>query len=166
MKPPLAVLAVLALLTASSASAGGNTMTTVLTGTCTSIQTLDHNGALGSLTDICKTAGSCKCAGATKLVYSSRTRSAGNGSDGRESGTLVAASSVGTVTLTFSGKRTALGVGAGTWTLAKVKGYAGVRLARRGRYTVTTKTISQVMGSFKSIVRMNASFACWACAGS
>ena len=70
------------------------------------------------------------------------------------------------MTLSFTGKRTALGVGTGTWKLGKVKGYTGVKLVKSGKYAVTTKTISQVVGSFNSVVRMNASFGCWACAGS
>jgi hypothetical protein len=167
MKRPLAILALLAaLVLASTASAGGKTVTTVLGGTCTEVQKLDSNGALKSLTLVCKTDGTCKCEGATKLTYSSSTLSPGNGADGRETGTLTAASSVGTVTLNFTGKRTALGVGTGTWKLGKVKGYTGVKLVKSGKYAVTTKTISQVVGSFNSVVRMNASFGCWACAGS
>jgi hypothetical protein len=167
MKPALVLLAALAALsTAAAASAGGNTMTTVLNGMCTDIQTLDSNGALKSLTVVCKTTGACTCERATKLVYSSKTLSPGNGADGRETGTLVAASAVGTVTLTLTGKQTALGVGTGTWTLGKVKGYTGIHLAGRGKYAVTTRTLSQVVGTFKSVVRMNASFGCWACAGS
>ena len=70
------------------------------------------------------------------------------------------------MTLKFSGQRTALGVGTGNWTLGKVKGYTGIKLVRRGKYTVTTKTISPVVGSFSSVVRMKAAFGCWACAGS
>jgi hypothetical protein len=167
MKRPLVILALLAaLVPAATASAGDKTMSTALSGTCTEVQTLDHNGALKSLTVNCRTEGTCKCEGATRLTYSSKTVSAGNGADGRESGTLVAASPVGTVTLIFTGKRTALGLGTGTWTLGKVKGYSGIKLVTRGKYSVTTKTLSQVVGSFNSIVRMNASFGCWACSGS
>ena len=80
MKRPLAILALLAaLVLASTASAGGKTVTTVLGGTCTEVQKLDSNGALKSLTLVCKTDGTCKCEGATKLAYSSSTLSPGTG---------------------------------------------------------------------------------------
>ena len=92
--------------------------------------------------------------------------SPGNGADGRETGTFVASGSIGTVTLNFKGTRTALGVGTGTWTLGKVKGYAGIKLVKGGSYSVTTKTISQIVGTLDSVVRITATFGCWACAGS
>jgi hypothetical protein len=167
MKRAFMILGLLAVLvTATAASAGGKTVTTVLGGTCTEIQTLDHNGALKALTVVCKTGGTCKCEGATKLAYTSKTFSPGTGADGRETGTLVASSSIGTVTLNFTGKRTALGLGAGTWTLGKVVGYKGISLVKRGKYSVATKTLTEVVGSLTTVVRMNASFGCWACAGS
>jgi hypothetical protein len=167
MKAALLVAGLAAMLVmTAAASAGGKTVTSTLAGTCTDHQTLDSNGALKSLTTTCTTSGSCKCAGATKLTYTSKILEPGNGAAGKESGTLVAASPNGTVTLNFAGKRTSLGVGTGAWTLGKVTGFKGVSLAKRGAYAVTTKTVSQVVGSFKSIVRMNASFGCWACTGS
>jgi hypothetical protein len=167
MKAALLVagLAVTLVMTAVAA-AGGKTVTSTLSGTCTDHQTLDPNGALKSLTTTCRTSGNCKCTTTTKLTYTSKILAPGNGASGKESGTLVATSPSGTVTLSFAGKRTSLGVGTGTWTLAKVTGFKGVPLTKRGTYAVTTKTVSQVVGSFNSIVKMNASFGCWACTGS
>jgi hypothetical protein len=167
---PVVGLAVV-LVMAATALAGGSTVTTTLAGVCTDHQTLDSNGALKSLTTTCKTSGKCSCTGSsntgpTKLIYTSKILAPGNGASGKETGTLVATSPSGTVTLNFAGKRTSLGVGTGTWTLGKVTGFKGITLARRGAYSVTTRTVSQVVGTFNSHVQMNAAFGCWACSGS
>ncbi len=167
MKRALIVLGLLAALVGTaSAAAGGKTVTSVLNGRCTEHDTLDANGALKSLSLTCQATGACKCGGATKLTYASTTLEPGNGASGKESGTLVAAGPNGTVTLKFSGPRSALGAGAGTWTLGKVIGYKGMKLVSHGRYTATTKTLSAVVGSHESVVRINASFGCWQCTGS
>ena len=36
-------------------------------------------------------------------------------------------------------------------------------LAQRGTYDVTTKTISSVVGTLETIVKVNATLGCWAC---
>ncbi len=115
-----------ALALAAAASAGGQTVRTVMRGTCTQANRLDANGALLSLTLTCTASAACACEGSTKLAYSSEAHLRGNGAPGRESGSLVASGPTGSVTLLFSGTRTALGQGSGTWTLGE-----GDRLPRR-----------------------------------
>jgi hypothetical protein len=155
-----AVLA-LALLAAGAAAAGGQSVQTTLAGKCSATDQLDANGALLSTTIVCNATGSCKCAGATKLVYSATAREPGNGANGHETGTLVASGPTGTVTLTFKGTRTALGQATGSWTLGTVKGFKGVRMARRGTYALTTKTISQIVGTQDTMVRISATLSPW-----
>jgi hypothetical protein len=157
-----AVLA-LALVAAGTAAAGGKTVQSTLMGKCSATNKLDHNGALLSTTIVCNAAANCECAGATKLVYKTTAAEPGNGASGRESGTFVASGPQGTVTLNFSGTRTALGEGKGAWTLGPVKGLAGVQLTRRGTYAVATKTLSQVVGTQDTIVRITATLGCWVC---
>ncbi len=157
-----AVLA-LALVASATAAAGGKTVQSTLTGKCSATNKLDHNGALLSTTIVCNATANCKCAGATKLVYKTTAAEPGNGASGRESGTFVASGPQGTVTLNFKGTRTALGDGQGSWTLGPVKGLTGVQLAKRGTYAVTTKTVSQIVGTQDTIVRISATLGCWVC---
>jgi len=157
-----AVLA-FALVAAGTAAAGGKTVSSTLMGKCSATNKLDHNGALLSTTIVCNATASCKCAGATKLVYTTTAAEPGNGANGRETGSFVASGPRGTVTLNFKGMRTALGDGKGTWTLGPVKGLAGVQLTKRGTYSVSTKTISQIVGTQDTIVRISATLGCWVC---
>jgi hypothetical protein len=167
MKQALLALALLAAVVGgTTAAAGAGTVSTVLTGKCTGTNTLDNNGALKSLTLSCSATGACKCGGTARLVYDTKTVSPGNGAGGRETGTLVATSPEGTVTLRVQGKRSALGAGAGTWTLGKVTGYKGVSLAPHGTYTASVKTVSAVTGTMVTNVRITAAFGCWDCTGS
>src|SRR5262249_48295327 len=124
-----AVLA-LALVVSATAAAGGKTVQSTLTGKCSAANKLDHNGALLSTTIVCNATASCKCAGATKLVYKTIAAEPGNGGSGREAGTFVASGPGGTVTLNFKGTRTALGEAKGAWTLGPVKGLTGVKLTK------------------------------------
>jgi len=157
-----AVLA-LALVVSASAAAGGKTVQSTLTGKCSAANKLDHNGALLSTTIVCNATANCKCGGATKLVYKTTAAEPGNGGNGREAGTFVASGPQGTVTLNFKGTRTALGDAKGTWTLGPVKGLAGVKLTKRGTYAVTTKTLSQIVGTEDTLVRISATLGCWVC---
>ena len=125
---------------------------------------LDANGALLSLTLTCAASAACSCEGSTKLAYRSEAHLRGNGAPGRESGSLVASGPTGSVTLLFAGTRTALGQGSGTWTLGKVAGFHGVRLATRGSYTTQTKTLKSVTGTLNTVVSVTASYGCWNCA--
>jgi hypothetical protein len=162
MKLAGAVLA-LALVVCAAAAAGGKTVSSTLMGKCSATNKLDHNGALLSTTIVCNATASCKCAGATKLVYKTTAAEPGNGASGRETGTFVASGPQGTVTLNFAGTRTSLGDGKGSWTLGPVKGLAGVKLAKRGAYAVSTKTVSEIVGTPDTIVRISATLGCWVC---
>jgi hypothetical protein len=73
----------------------------------------------------------------------------------------VASGPAGTITLLFKGTRTAVGDGKGAWTLGTVTGYDGVKLARRGTYSVTTKTLSYIVGTKNTLVRVNATLSPW-----
>lgn len=154
-----------ALALAAAASAGGQTVRTVMRGTCTQANRLDANGALLSLTLTCTASAACTCEGSTKLAYRSEAHLRGNGAPGRESGSLVASGPTGSVTLLFIGTRTALGQGSGTWTLGQVTGFHGVRLATRGSYTTQTKTLQSVTGTMNTVVSVTGSYGCWNCAG-
>jgi hypothetical protein len=164
MKHALAgAVLVLALVASATAAAGGKTVSSTLMGKCSAANKLDHNGALLSTTIVCKATANCKCGGATKLVYTTTAAEPGNGANGRESGTFVASGPQGTVTLNFKGTHTALGDGKGTWTLGPVKGLTGVQLTKRGTYAVSTKTVSQIVGTEDTIVRISATLGCWVC---
>jgi hypothetical protein len=162
MKLAGAVLA-LALAVCATAAAGGKTVSSTLTGKCSATNKLDHNGALLSTTIVCNATANCKCAGATKLVYKTTAAEPGNGASGRETGTFVASGPQGTVTLNFTGTRTSLGDGKGSWTLGPVKGLAGIKLTKRGTYAVSTTTLSQIVGTQDTIVRISATLGCWVC---
>jgi hypothetical protein len=157
----LAVLAAAVLVAAGTASAGGKTLQISLSGRCNATDKFDANGALQSTTIVCNATGSCQCRGSTKLTYTTTSVQAGNGNPGPEHGSFVASGATGTATLVFKGSRTALGEGKGTWTLGTVKGYGGVRLVRRGTYSVTTKTLSSVVGSRSTVVRVTATLSPW-----
>lgn len=157
----LVLLAAAVLVAAGIASAGGKTLQITLNGRCNATDKLDANGALLSTTIVCNATGSCSCGGSTKLTYTTTSVQAGNGNPGPEHGSFVAAGSAGTATLTFKGTRSALGAGKGTWRLGKVTGYKGVRLVRHGTYAVTTKTLSSVVGSRITVVRVTATLSPW-----
>jgi hypothetical protein len=158
----LSLLAALAL--PVSASADTKTVSANLTGQCVEVDTLDKLGVLKSFTLTCKATGPCKCQGTTKLSYTSVSLLSGTGASGREHGTLVASGPAGSVTLNFKGTRTSLGVSTGTWTLDKTTGLPGVTFTRHGSYTTNTKTISSVVGTQQTSIKIAARFGCWNCA--
>jgi hypothetical protein len=159
----LAAICALTLVAVASASAGGKTVQTTLSGRCSAVDQLDRNGALKSTTIVCTASGKCNCPGTTKLAYTTKSNQAGNGAPGPESGTFIASGPAGTVTLVFKGKRDGTGAGKGTWKLGKVTGYSGVKLAQSGTYQVTTKTVSEIVGTKDTIVRITATLGCWRC---
>jgi len=160
-----------ALVLAVGATAAAKTVQASFTGKCKEIDTLDHNGALASARNECSTTARGKFAGATRLALASFEKERGTGAPGLEHGTLVATGPQGTVTLDLKGKReyltTSKGASyiqeSGTWTLGKVTGYAGVRLARSGSYKTIISTLSQVTGSKVTLVRVAGTFGCWNC---
>jgi hypothetical protein len=165
VKQFLVVLGLIAaLVLAVSAAAGTRTVTANLTGQCHEVDTLDQLGVLKYFVLTCNASGPCKCQGATHLAYTSVARLSGTGASGREHGTLVASGPAGSVTLSFKGTLTSLGVGTGTWTLGKKTGFSGVKLTTHGSYTTTTKTTATVTGTQQTSVKVAASFGCWACA--
>jgi hypothetical protein len=157
----ISLLTAAALATAGTAAAGGKTLRISLSGRCTATDKLDANGALLSTTIVCNASAACSCAGSTKLTYTTTSVQAGNGNPGPEHGSFVASGPTGSATLEFKGSRSALGAGKGTWTLGTVKGFKGVRLLRRGTYNVTTKTLSSVVGSRSTVVRVTATLSPW-----
>jgi hypothetical protein len=164
---------VFALLTAFGASAATKTVQATLTGKCTEIDTLDHNGALASARNNCSTVAKGKFAGATQLALATFEKESGTGAPGLQHGTLVATGPEGSVTLNLRGKREYLTTpkGAsyiqesGTWTLGKVTGYEGVQLTKTGTYKSIITTVSQVTGSKVTLVRIAGTFGCWNCGG-
>ena len=153
-----------ALVLAGAASAGGQTVRTVMRGTCTQTNELDANGALLSLTLTCTASSACTCEGSTKLAYVTKATLRGNRAPGKESGTLVASGPTGSVTLLFQGTRTALSQGSGTWTLGKVTGFHGSSSTSHGTYRTQAKTLQSVTGTMNTLVSITATYACWDCA--
>jgi hypothetical protein len=162
MKVGLLVLcAAGALLAAGSGGASEKMLQLTLNGRCSATDELDRNGALVATRVTCSATGTCRCSGTTKLTYRTASKEPGNGNAGRESGSIVASSPSGTVTLAFKGSRTATGEAKGTWTLGKIKGFAGTKLTRRGTYSVVTKTLSSVVGTKDTLVRLTATLSPW-----
>jgi hypothetical protein len=159
----LALALAAGLVVAATASADSKTVRATLSGKCSEIHALDHNGATTSVTVTCATTVKCSCQGSTQLALNVKAVEPGTGADGKETGTLVASGPKGTVTLRLAGKHTSLGVGKGTWTLLRKSGYAGVQLARQGTYTTTQHTLSHLMGTPDSTVRIAATIECWNC---
>jgi hypothetical protein len=161
-----------ALVAAVGASAAAKTVQATLTGKCTETDTLDHNGALAFAHNDCSTVAKGKFAGATQLTLATFEKETGTGAPGAEHGTLVATGPQGTVTLVLKGKREYLTTpkgasyiqDSGTWTLGKVTGYEGARLAKSGAYKAIVTTLSHVTGSKVTLVRVAGSFGCWNCA--
>jgi hypothetical protein len=175
MKRALGVAALvlgLALVAAVGAAAAAKTVQATFTGKCTEIDTLDHNGALASARNNCATTAKGKIGGATQLALATFEKESGTGAPGLEHGAMVATGPQGTVTLDLRGKREYLTTpkGAsyiqesGTWTLGKVKGFQGVRLAKTGSYKTIVTTLSQIAGSKVTLVRVAGTFGCWNCA--
>jgi hypothetical protein len=160
----------LALVAAGGASAEGKTVQVTLAGKCTEVDTLDKNGALKYATNTCITSARCKCAGSTRLDFTTVERESGTGAPGRETGTLVASGPLGTVTLLLKGTQQAMmakGVSViqetGLWAMGKVTGYPGVQLTKRGTYKAIITTNSTITGSKVSLVHIAATFGCWRC---
>lgn len=160
-----------ALVASVGASAASKTVQATFGGKCTEIDTLDNNGALASARNNCSTVAKGKFAGASQLALATFEKERGTGSPGIEHGTLVATGPQGSVTLDLRGKREYLTTpkgasyiqDSGTWTLGKVTGYTGVRLARSGTYKTIVTTLSQVTGSKVTVVRIAGAFGCWNC---
>jgi hypothetical protein len=162
-----------ALLAAVGASGAAKTVQATLSGKCTEIDTLDHNGALASARNECSTVAKGKFAGATQLALDTFEKESGTGAPGLEHGTLLATGPQGSVTLNLRGKReymtTPKGASyiqeTGTWTLGKVTGYQGVQLTRSGTYKSIITTTSHVALSKVTVVRIAGTFGCWNCGG-
>jgi hypothetical protein len=167
----LVVIVGCALVAAVGASGAAKTVTATLSGKCTEIDTLDHNGALASARNNCATTAKGRFAGATQLALGTFEKESGTGAPGLEHGTLVATGSQGSVTLNLHGKRTYMTTAkgtpyiqeTGTWTLGKVTGYPGVQFSRSGTYSTVITTLSTVTGTKVSLVKIAGTFGCWNC---
>jgi hypothetical protein len=100
----LVVIVGCALVAAVGASAAAKTVTATLSGKCTEIDTLDHNGALASARNNCATTAKGRFAGATQLALGTFEKESGTGA-GLEHGTLVATGLAGLGHLNLHGKR-------------------------------------------------------------
>jgi hypothetical protein len=147
----------------AGAAAGGSTVRASLGGRCTETDTFDSNGALKSASVACTASASCACPGSTRLAYSVTAVEPGTGAPGRESGTLTATGTAGTLTFRLSGKHSAIGGGTGTWTLVKSIGYQSVHLTRSGTYTTITTKLKQIPQTKTTTVKIAANLSCWQC---
>ena len=138
----------------ANAAAPPSPVKVVFKGICSAKLTDDANGVVRLSTLTCNAKAACACQGATQLVYQTATVSAGNGSPGRECGTIVASGPHGSVTLALLGTRSGLGVSSGTWTVGK----------RQGSYASQTTDVSAILGELAWTVHISAVIGCWACA--
>jgi hypothetical protein len=166
----LVAIAGCALVAAVGASGAAKTVTATLSGKCTEIDTLDHNGALASARNNCATTAKGRFAGATQLALGTFEKESGTGAPGLEHGTLVATGSQGSVTLNLHGKRTYMTTAkgtpyiqeTGTWTLG-ILPTGELLCARRLARPRAHPTLSTVTGTKVSLVKIAGTFGCWNC---